>query len=550
MRLKNADSHDPGTEASKLPPSLPVAEEGEGGAESLPRPKVGRNLGRAVPKLFLDQEFTVTELPAMEASTWQYYGYLQDDTSQARGRDCAASRGASAGTCEDYTLLQLSQEGLGHGLERGDIPDPRSDTQSPAKRSEMRSSGQRGPWGLEGDPCWEEHPASKGCRRGEEGEAPPKVYEMEFGAGRAGRGRTVKPVVYRLEESEYRRLIEEAEAEPEEEWETEQKVPAVQEGYQGDGKVASPNLNRLNSFQGVLRRQISRSDSESSAENRQVNKLTRNSPSERNKPSVPIRSDSFELMDYILQSKQEAATSLSYVPRESSRAAESFRQAVSFTPQPDGTPDLCQNGQTSEEDLARKPEPDKQVAKSLERMVSAAANYASVPRGFEKLPRQSSSQLLESREQLGGEVDVGMLDSYCPKKTPPAPPVRSHSKESLALSMSKTVAMTEALLESCGEAAKPAKEQWAAAGAEQLAGGRTAGGGGSEEPERKGRKSQEDENVLKVADAKKTFEKPKAAEGKAATPPASVTRKAPLVQLDPRQQGEKQNEMAKGFKTG
>ncbi|XP_074462494.1 uncharacterized protein LOC141750736 [Larus michahellis] len=491
----------------------------------------------------------------MEASTWQHYGYLQDDTSKARGRDRPTSREASAGTREDYTLLQLGQEGLGHSLERGDIPDAGSDTQAPAKRSEMRSGGQRGPWGLAGDPCLEEHPVSRGCGRGEEGEAPPKVYEMEVGQGRAGRGRTVKPVVYRLEESEYRRLIEEAEAEPEEEWEaTEHKVPMVQEGYPGDGKVASPNLNQLNAFQGVLRRQISRSDSESSAESRQVNKLTLNSPSERNKPSVPIRSDSFErnamLMDYILQSKQEATTSVSYIPRESGKAAESFRQAVSFAPQPDGTPDLCQNGQTGEEDLARKPEPDKQVAKSLERMVSGVANYASVARDAEKLPRQSSSQLLESREQLGGEADVGILDSYSQKKTPPAPPVRSHSKESLALSMSKTVAMTEALLEPLRDAAKPAKEQWASAGAEQLAGGRTAGGGGLEEPERKGRKSQEDENVLKVADAKKTFEKPKAAEGKAATPPASVPRKAPLVQLDPRQQGEKENKMAKGFRTG
>ncbi|XP_072736715.1 uncharacterized protein [Ciconia boyciana] len=491
----------------------------------------------------------------MEASTWQYYGYLRDDTSKASGRDCTTSRGASSGTCEDYTLLQRGQEGLEHRLERGDLPDAGSDAQAPAKESEMSSSGQRGQQGLAGDPRSEDHPMSKGCRRREEGEAPPKVYEVEVGHRRTGTGRMVKPVVYRLEESEYRRLIEEAEAEPEEEWEeTEHKVPVIQEGYPGDGKVASLSLNRLNTFQGVLRRQISRSDSESSAESRQVNKLTLNSPSEGNKPSVPIRSDSFErnamLMDYILQSKQEATTSVSYVPRESSKAAESFRQAVSFAPQPDGTPDLCQNGQTSEEDPARKPEPDKQVVKSLERTVSAVANYASVARDTEKLSRQSSSQRLESREQLRGEADAGILDSYSQKKTPPAPPVRSHSKESLALSMSKTVAMTEALLEPRSDAAKPAKEQWAAAGAEQLTGGRTAGGGGSEEPERKGRKSQEDEKVLKVADAKKTFEKPKPAEGKAATPPPSAARKAPLVQLDPRQQGEKQNKMAEGFKTG
>lgn len=470
----------------------------------------------------------MTELPAMEASTWQHRGYLRDDTSKARGRDCTASRGASSGTCEDRAPPQLGQEGPGRRLGRGDLPDPGGHTQAPAKTPEPSSSGQGGQWGPAGDPRSEEPPVSEGCwLGGEEGEAPPKVYETEVGHGRAGTGRTVRPVVYRLEESEYRRLIREAEAEPEEEWEApEHKVPVAQEGYPGAGKVASPSPNRLNAFQGVLRRQLSRSDSESGAESRQVNKLTLNSPSEGNKPSVPIRSDSFErnalLMDYILQSKQEATTSVPYVPRESSKAAESFGQAISFAPQPEGAPDLCQNG---EEDPARKPEPGKQVAKSLERMVSAVANPTSVARDTEKLSRQSSSQLLGSREQLGGEGDAGMLDSYGQKKAPPAPPARSHSKESLALSMSKTVAMTEALLEPRGEAAKPAKEPWAAAGTEQRAGGRTAGGGGSEEPERKGRKSQEDEKVLKVADAKKTFEKAKPAEGKAATPPPSAARK-------------------------
>ncbi|OPJ74962.1 coronin-1C isoform D [Patagioenas fasciata monilis] len=352
---------------------------------------------------------------------------------------------------------------------------------------------------------------SKACRSREEGEAPPKVYELEVGHGRAGTGRTVKPVVYRLEESEYRRLIQEAEAESEEEWEeTEQNVLVIHEGYPEDGKVASPSLKRLNTLQGALGRQMSCSDSESSADSRQVNKLNLNSSSEGNKPSVPIRSDSFErnaiLMDYLLQSKQEVTTAVSYVARESSKAAESFRQALSFAPQPDSIPDLCQNG---EED------PDKQVAKNLERMVSAVANYTSVARDTTKLSRQSSSQLLESLEQLESEADAGLLNSYSQKKIPPAPPVRSHSKESLALSMSRTVAMTEALLEPRGDAATPAKEQ--------RAGGRTTGGGGSEEPEQNGRKSQEDENVLKVADAKKTFERSKSVEGAAAAP--SVARK-------------------------
>ncbi|XP_026653820.2 uncharacterized protein LOC141725180 [Zonotrichia albicollis] len=480
----------------------------------------------------------------MEASTWQYRGYLRDDTSKARGRDCPAARGDSAGTCEDYPLLQLSQEGLGHSRERGDRPDLRSDTAGPAKRSEMSSSGQRGQWGPAGELCLEEHPVSKGCRKGREGEAPPKVYELEVVPRRVGTGRTVRPVVYRLEESEYRRLIQEAETETEEEWEeAEDTLPLIQEGYPGDGKVASPSLSRLNSLERVLRRQMSRSDSESSVEGRQVTRLSPKGPAEGNKPTVPVRSDSLELMDYILQSKQDAGTPVPYIPRDSSR--DSLRQARSFAPQPDGTLELCQNGQASEEDPARKAEPEQQGVKSLERMGPAVTNYhPSVARDTGRLSRQSSSQLPDSREQLGGEADE--LDSYIPKRTPPAPPVRTHSKECLALSMSKAVALTEALLEPLGDEAQAGREQWAAAGTELLPGGRTAGGGGSEEPERKGRQSQEDENVLKVADAKKTFEKSKASEGTAAAP---APKKAPLVQPGPRQQREKQKEMAKEFQS-
>ncbi|OXB62159.1 hypothetical protein ASZ78_015341 [Callipepla squamata] len=140
-------------------------------------------------------------------------------------------------------------------------------------------------------------------------------------------------------------------------------------------------------------------------------------------------SDSFELMDYILQSRQEAAAPLSHGPRD----------------------------------------------------------------GFAQVP--------ESREWLGADMDMEMLESYSQKKSPPAPPVRSHSKESLALSMSKTVALSEALLEPCGPTARP--------------GGKEPAGGGPKEQGRKSEEEEEEEKVLKVADAKKTFEKAKA-EGKAA----------------------------------
>ncbi|XP_065549201.1 uncharacterized protein LOC136021185 [Lathamus discolor] len=437
----------------------------------------------------------------MEASTWQHCGCLRDDTRQERGRDRAASRAASAGTREGCIL----QEGPGHR----DLPGPRSEAQAEMSRREQ--------WEL----CLD-HPVSGGRWGGEEGEAPPKVYELEV--GHRHMGRTVKPVVYRLEESEYRRLVEEAEAEAEEEWEAmEHWGPVMQEGYPGDGSVASPSLSRLHASQLALRRERSRSDSESSAESRQVNQVALNCPSGGHKPSVPIRSDSFErnalLMDYILQSKQEATASPPCVPRESSKAAESFRQAMSFALHPGGAPDLFQNG---EADPARQ-----QVQRGPEGMLAAAAGCAPAAVGSPRPPRQSSAPLPEQR---AGEAAAAVPGARSPRKPPPAPPARSHSRDSLALSMSRALAMTEALLEPRGAALgpEPAQGQGAAGGPEQPQAGR--------------RRQEEDENVLKVADAKKAFEKPKEK-----APAPGVARKAPLVQLA---QGKKQNKMAKGFKTG
>ncbi|XP_065595372.1 coronin-1C isoform X1 [Cyrtonyx montezumae] len=293
-----------------------------------------------------------------------------------------------------------------------------------------------------------------------EGETPPKVYEIEVGRRRAGSGRTVRPVVYRLEESEYRRLLQEAEEGPEKEWEPENEGLGPQEGCPGgNGVTASPRLHRIDVLRGAP---LCRSYSESSVELR-VSSKEPGCPSEGGKPRIPARSDSFELMDYILQSRQEVGAPLSHSPRDG------FMQVLGFAP--------CQNGE------------DGQLAKSR------AARDAG------KLSRQNSTQVPESREWLGADMDMEMLESYSQKKRPPAPPVRSHSKESLALSMSKTVALSEALLEPCGPTARP--------------GGKEPAGGGQKEQGRKSEEEEEEEKVLKVADAKKTFEKVKA-EGKAA----------------------------------
>lgn len=368
-----------------------------------------------------------SEALRMAASTWQSCGYLRDDTSQARGTDCATSRGGSAVARQECSL-QPRQQGLG---------------------ATIRAHG----------------PAMSSA--GMEGESPPKVYEMQVGQQRAGSGRTVRPVVYRLEESEYRRLLKEAEEGPEEDWEPENEGLAPQEGCSGNGVTASPRLHRIDVLRGAP---LIRSYSESSVELRVASKAP-GCPTEGGKPRVPARSDSFELMDYILQSRQEAGAPLSHSPRDG------FMQVLGFAP--------CQNGE------------DGQLTKSR------AARDAG------KLTRQNSTQVPESSEWLGADVDMEMLESYSQKKSPPAPPVRLHSKESLALSMSKTVALSEALLEPCSPAARP--------------GGKEPTGGG---PKEQGRKSEEEEEeeeekVLKVADAKKTFEKAKA-EGKAA---ASSARK-------------------------
>ncbi|XP_032661296.1 coronin-1C isoform X1 [Chelonoidis abingdonii] len=384
---------------------------------------------------------------------------------------------------------------------------------------------------------------TKAGGKGMEGEVSSEVFEMQFGQrclGDEAESRKAN-TIYRLEKAEINISGQEGEInpfvhmEPEGRKEmTEYKLPLIrrnashQESYQGTEQAAAGSVNMINTFQGTLKKQISRSDSESSIESRQVNKLTLNSPSEENKPSVQSRSDSREqkamVMDCTLQSKEtRTVQSASYTLWESSNLDGNFRQTVNFSSLTESSADHCPSGQTGEKDPAGKLDKDKQVVKSLEIMVSAISNCALVAGDL----RENDSQVLHpesGEDDLRSEADSVVSDSNSQQNSSKAPSTRLQT--GLAVSFSETVTMSE-VLQKPHDRATSSKNQPEATfpdSATKVIGERIPGGGpAQQEPKRE--ENQEDEKVLKVADVKKTFERQKSAEGKASAPPHSTARK-------------------------
>ncbi|KAL8180030.1 UNVERIFIED_CONTAM: hypothetical protein K2H54_003789 [Gekko kuhli] len=265
---------------------------------------------------------------------------------------------------------------------------------------------------------------------------------------------------------------------------------------------------------GTLRRQITRSDSESSVENRQVNKLTLNSPVDENKARPLSWVDSKEArneeMDFLpVQSKQETGGQLATVPSDQRG---DFTQLVDCVSGPDSVPDCCHVVLTGAEDSAEETTADRdKVAKGLEIKVSAALNFALVSEEAEKRLRQSDSRSPESGEDFGicdemGAVSDSNSHAGC-LQTPDTEP--QHPGES----PKPTAAMLVTLMNAPNDGPKEGVPSKAAADepaedADTILQGQREKAG-----------SQEDEKALKVADVKKTFEKRKPEAGKA-TPPA------------------------------
>ncbi|KYO39667.1 coronin-1B isoform A [Alligator mississippiensis] len=116
-------------------------------------------------------------------------------------------------------------------------------------------------------------------------------------------------------------------------------------------------------------------------------------------------------------------------------------------------------------------------------------------------------------------------DSNSQGSCSPAPSLQT--KESLAVVLSKAVTMP-GVLQECprcpAEASKNQAEITLQSNAIKLTGEKIPGQDLAQQ-EQKVRRNEEDEKVLKVADVKKTFEKHKSAEGKAAAPPPNPVRK-------------------------
>ncbi|CAM5162375.1 unnamed protein product [Eretmochelys imbricata] len=488
----------------------------------------------------------------MEASTWHHSGYLLDDKSKMRRRDSPLSNKTSKMKCEDYVLLskkQVGYEGLGLRTERGEPKGTDYDVHVSTKKLQIsRGVCERRTQGLMAEEsCSEKRTVTKAGGKGMEGEVSSEVFEMQFGQqclGDEAESRKVNAVVYRLEEAEINISSQEGEIHPFVHMEsegkkemTEYKLPLIQrnashqESYQGAEQAATGSANMINTFQGTLKKQISRSDSESSIESRQVNKLTLNSPSEENKPSVQSRSDSRErkamVMDYTLQSKEDrtvqSALGNTHTLWESSDPGGNFRQTVNFSSLTESSADHCPNGRTGEKDPAGKLDKDKQVVKSLEIMVSAISNCALVAGDS----RENDSQVLhpDSGENLISEADSVVSDSNSQQNSSKAPSTRLQT-EGLAVSFSETVTMSEVLQKPHNKTTsnKNQPEATFPDSATKITGERIPKEGSAQQ-EQKGEKNQEDEKVLKVADVKKTFERQKSTEGKASAPPHSTARK-------------------------
>ncbi|XP_074868394.1 coronin-1C isoform X1 [Carettochelys insculpta] len=453
-----------------------------------------------------------------------------------RKRDSPLSRKTSKMKCEDDIFLSKTQV----GYERGEPQGTDCDVHVSTKKLQInRGVHERGTKGLRAEEsCFKERTVTKAGGKGMGDEVPSEVFEMQLQRCLAdeAEGRKANAIVFRLEEAEISISSQEGEISPSVHMvpeggkkTTEHTLPLIQrhasrqESYQGTESTASESVTMMDIFQGTLKKQISRSDSETSIESRQVNKLTLNSPLEENKASIQSRSDNRErkatVMDCMLQSKEDRTMqSASHPLWESSNPNGIFRQTVNFSSLSESSADHCPSSQTGEKDPAGKPNKDKQVVKSLEIMVSAISNCAPVAGDLRETDswdlHPASGELHRSEE---GSV---VFNSNRQKSSSEAPSTRLQA--GLQVSGSETVTMSEVIQKTHNNWTIASKNQ--PESATKLT-RESIPGGDPTQQEQKGEENQEDEKSLKVADVKKTFEKQKSSEGKASAPPHSTARK-------------------------
>uniref|UniRef100_A0ACB8FZT1 Uncharacterized protein n=1 Tax=Sphaerodactylus townsendi TaxID=933632 RepID=A0ACB8FZT1_9SAUR len=448
----------------------------------------------------------------MDTPAWHHSGYSLDSKTMTGKKASPHTRKTSKMKCDDYVFLTEKQ--IKHETAEN-ITSVGTDCSLQVSSKNVRMSRgvcEKDPKGWNAEPlCSEQCTATPAHNNKVSSPMFKRQHSEETGS------RKVSVLLYRLEETKLSITTREGGIHPSEQTNdfpeperkremtghsrllTEMNNCAHQESFEGEAAGVSANM--INNFQGMLQRQITRSDSESSVENRQVNKLTLNSPGDENKSSALGWFDSKEPrngeMDFPpMQSKEEIGGQLATFP---SNEGGSFTQLVDYASRPDSAPDGCHVS-------AKETADNEKGANGLEIKVSAELQFASVSEEAEKHSRQNDSCAPE--RGVGDEMrpasysngHAGCLQTDVAESQPAESPqptapmlleLRDPPHEDATEGFPSTAPDVDRILQGQTEEAK----------------------------------SQEDEKALKVADVKKTFEKCKPAAEKAAPPARKATHK-------------------------
>ncbi|XP_026541293.1 coronin-1C [Notechis scutatus] len=329
-------------------------------------------------------------------------------------------------------------------------------------------------------------------------------------------GRKVNALLYRLEEAKLSIVTSQGESHPsdspvasERKREmTDRTWPWAQIYNFGcqqswEREAADGSRETIDAPRGPLRRQISRSDSESSgcAESRHVNRLVLNSPAEESKAGI---------LNWLDFSAGEETGETEISPGRRSQEAEeqtSGDPAMVIEGRGDGLPwpARAPNGcHLGEERKLEEPESVKVDKKGLEIRRSTVLSLDLVSPQTRKPSKWTSSPSLESEEDEGlcGQLGFDLCS--------PVESLQSPETEARPLGISKSSPSMVVMLRCPSRASSEGCQ----------ASGETAWGDKPVLPlqQRKRTMQQEEEKPLKVADVKKTFEKQKPAAEKAASP--------------------------------
>ncbi|XP_077165225.1 coronin-1C isoform X2 [Paroedura picta] len=458
----------------------------------------------------------------MEAPAWHHSGYSLDSKTMTKRKAASHTRKTSKMKGDDYVFL--TEKHMEHETaERSTSVDADCSSQVSSNTQTSGEASARDTKGWMAEPL---NTAQGTATQAHENEIPSLVFKRQH--SEETEGRKVSALLYRLEETKLSIITREGEIHPFEQTNdfpkperkremTGHSWPPTQVNNCGhwesfESKFAGGSTNMINAYQGTLRRQITRSDSESSVENRQINRLTLNSPGEENRASPLNWVDSTEPkngeMDFPpAQSKQETGGQLATVP---SNQRGNFTQPADCVSGPDSAPDFCHVVLTGAEDSVEETADSDKVAKGLEIKMSAALNFALVSGEAEMCLRQSDCHFPERGEDLVVCDEMGAVSNSSSHtgclQTPATelPPGESPKA---------TAAMLLTLINRPNDDTKEGVPS-------QVAGEEPAEDANTIlEGQRKKARSQEDEKALKVADVKKTFEKRKP-EAEKATPPA------------------------------